>query len=131
MAVEDGAVLGVLLGALSKSEDPKSDVKSRSSRITSLLGLYESLRKSRTTLNVQGAVQNRQLYHIAEPRGKNERNKALKSVDWTNECVWNWGDIGYQRDLLGFDAVGDAKTAFKLWRSKDHGVEISGRLSQL
>lgn len=56
MAVEDGAVLGTLLTKLHKSELPNSDDE----HIPTMLKLYETLRKSRTTLQVQGAIKNRE-----------------------------------------------------------------------
>lgn len=53
MAVDDGAALVLLLGLLSQSV-PAAD---RGSRLLEVLGLYQSMRKSRTATNVQGAIQ--------------------------------------------------------------------------
>ena len=56
MAVEDGAVLGTLLTRLHDSELPGPDRE----HLSAILKLYETLRKSRTTLQVQGAIKNRE-----------------------------------------------------------------------
>jgi salicylate hydroxylase len=54
--------LGELLGMLSK-QTASGDI---SQHIPSLLHLYESLRKSRTTLNVQGAIANQTMFQLRE-----------------------------------------------------------------
>jgi salicylate hydroxylase len=59
MAVEDGLVLGLLLGRLQNS-DKIPDAR-RHDYIHAILCLFESLRKKRTTMNVQGAIANRKL----------------------------------------------------------------------
>jgi salicylate hydroxylase len=56
MAVEDGAVLGTLLTRLHESELPDPSAE----HLSAMLRLYETLRKSRTTLQVQGAIKNRE-----------------------------------------------------------------------
>ncbi len=57
MAVEDGLVLGLLLGKLQASE--RIPTQEKRTNINAVLGLFESLRKKRTTTNVKGAVANR------------------------------------------------------------------------
>ena len=117
MAVEDGAVLGVLLGMLSRSLSP-SKPQAPSSAV---LGLYESLRKQRTSVNVQGAIQNRELYHMPDGPEREARDAALMAVDWDDangHCKWIWGDIGYQKDLLAFDVVKEARKQFHIWQKK-------------
>lgn len=53
MAVEDGAVIGTLLGRLQACLGPVQDSQ-RPEIVSELLKLYEELRKRRTTTNVQG-----------------------------------------------------------------------------
>lgn len=63
MAVEDGAVLGKLLGQLVSSSlyhDRPRDT------VLDMLEMYENLRKSRTTTNVQGARSNQRAYHLPD-----------------------------------------------------------------
>ena len=119
MAVEDGAVLGIILGSLYRS--PFSSLRNRKSQISTMLHLYESLRKRRTTTNVQGSAQNRVLYHMTPGPERDVRDEALRNINWLNphdKCDWNWGDLQYQKNLMGFDAVADAITQFERWARK-------------
>ena len=109
MAVEDGATLGKLLGLYTSARSSALNIS-----IPAVLGLYETLRKRRTTLNVAGANQNRTLYHLGETDAQ-KRNKQLKHVDWdvaSNDCPWLWGDMEYMRYLNGFDTLAAAELAF-------------------
>ncbi|KAH0830981.1 3-hydroxybenzoate 6-hydroxylase 1 [Fonsecaea pedrosoi] len=114
MAVEDGAVLGFLLGQVAApgSED----------HISAVLKLYEKLRKSRTTINVLGAVTNRKYFHLHDGPEQEERDATLASIDWYHcQTEWKWIDSRYQEDLLGFDALKDAQDAFGEWWT-EHGT---------
>ena len=117
MAVEDGAVLGYLLGAtvehLQREEaGPFVEVE----RIRSVLGLYERLRKARTTVNVKGAIDNRIFYHLPEGPDQQERDRLLENFDWIHGTGrWSWADSKYQQDLLGFNAVENAEASFQDW----------------
>ena len=53
MTADDGAVLGRLLGLLSKSADLGTD---HGTVITDVLKLHEGLRKLRATINAKGAI---------------------------------------------------------------------------
>ena len=80
--------------------------------------MYESLRKDRTTVNVQGAIQNRVLYHMEDGPESEARNEAFKNVDWEDpesEFEFGWGNLGYLKRLMGFDTVADAKRCFEKW----------------
>ncbi len=103
MALEDGAVLGILLGKLHQS------LNTSIHNISSILILYESLRKSRTTLQVLGASRNRYMFHMKDGDDQEKRDKELEKVNWKDPCQWHWGDIGYLNSLYGFDAVQDIK----------------------
>jgi salicylate hydroxylase len=111
MAVEDGAVLGKLLGLLSKSI-PASGV---SEYTPLLLKLYESLRKLRTTVNVKGAVANRHWNHLPDGPAQRERDSCMAGK---GASEWNMLSSEYQMAMLGFDAVVDAENAFGAWWSR-------------
>lgn len=111
MAVEDGAVLGYLLGRVAKLQQTDG-----TDRIPSVLALYEKLRKSRTTVNVLGAINNRKLFHLPDGPEQVERDDELVNHDWVNgRAKWHWIDSEYQSTLLGFDALKDAEAAFEKW----------------
>ena len=109
MAVEDGAVLGKLLGM-------QQHQRSTEATIPEVLKLYESLRKTRTTLNVNGAFENRNLYHmLPEEVVRQRRNEQLAELDWDDfesTFPWSWGRLPYLKDLLGVDVVAGAQAAF-------------------
>lgn len=110
MAVEDGAVLGLLLGEYSRLEWQSN--AAAEGDINSILKLYESLRKNRTTLNVQGSIQNRKMFHMHDGSEQEKRDEELSHVDWKSPCVWQWGDVMYQKSLTGADVVQQAGIAF-------------------
>lgn len=110
MAVEDGAVIGFLLGRLQSNPALWSEEGNKDA-ITTTLKLYESLRKQRTTVNVLGAVQARVFYHLSDGSEQLERDRLLSELPhsrWESHCKWNWGDAEYQQALLGFDPLSDA-----------------------
>ncbi|RFU30939.1 hypothetical protein B7463_g5420, partial [Scytalidium lignicola] len=124
MAVEDGVVVGLLLTRLLE-RGLASDLKKRRAQLTSLLKLYESLRKERTEINVLGAIQSQEFYHLSNGNLQIERDNLISELPksgWQGSCKWNWGDAGYQSSLLGFDVIADAKRGFDKWfesRSND------------
>jgi salicylate hydroxylase len=111
MAVEDGAVLGKLLGLLTNSISQSSV----SSYIPLLLKLYESLRKLRTTVNVKGAVANQHWYHLPDGAAQEARDRSM--ID-KGVSEWNMLSSDYQMEMLGFDAIADAENEFAAWWSK-------------
>jgi salicylate hydroxylase len=118
MAVEDGAVLGYLLGQTVK-RSAKTGCSPSNDSIVAVLELYEQLRKSRTTVNVQGAVGNRKYFHLRDGKEQEERDATLANYDWGNgRSEWKWIDSQYRDDLLGFDTLKDAETAFEKWWEK-------------
>ncbi|KAK1856983.1 salicylate hydroxylase [Colletotrichum chrysophilum] len=97
MASEDGAVLGKLLGLL----------------------LYESLRKSRTTTNVQGAVSNRSTYHLPDGPQQQWRDACLAAANlYSVQTEFKIADEGYKIDMLGSDSVRECAIAFENWVEK-------------
>jgi salicylate hydroxylase len=131
MAVEDGAVIGYLLGSLCGAL-PSGHYRAASEPdlIPPLLKLYEHLRKSRTTVNVRGAVANRTFFHLPDGPEQARRDEILANLDWETPCTeWKWVDAQYQRDLLGHDAVDEALKAFGQWWGRMRSAE--GRTSCL
>ncbi|KAL3480944.1 hypothetical protein BJX99DRAFT_272616 [Aspergillus californicus] len=128
MAVEDGAVLGLLLGKL-QSREPTGP---RSEHIKQVLLLFEKLRKHRTTVNVQGAVHNRWFYHLLDGEEQLDRDRALKAVDWRspNVTVYKWASPDYQSQLLGHDVLQEADKEFELWWQTAHVLSNVNGLSR-
>ncbi|KAH8815290.1 putative salicylate hydroxylase [Xylogone sp. PMI_703] len=117
MAVEDGAILGLLLTKLQRIGLP-SNSTAKDAQLTSLFSLYEDLRKKRTEVNVAGAVHTRHYYHLADGDEQQQRDRELASLPkekWQGSCSFNWGDAQYQRSLLGFDVLADAEQKFDEW----------------
>lgn len=112
MAVEDGAVIGELLGLLNSNAKTVGSVQEN---IPEILKLYETLRKARTTLNVQGAVANKYWYHLADGPQQEARDTALAGGPDTTG--WSWISPDYQMALVGFDSVADSKRMFQEWLS--------------
>lgn len=114
MAVEDGMVIGELLGKLHRDFSGTDTI----ARIAAVLKLYESLRKPRTTLNVKGAVANRELYHMPDGPEQVERDKELRATTWDRPTKYNWTDYDYRQSLLGFDVIKDCHGQYDVWRAE-------------
>lgn len=117
MAVEDGAILGRVLGRLNQ-EVVKGRVPdaARSQSITEALRVYERSQKRRTTTNVQGAVNNRHFYHMVDGPQQQRRDSILANHTWTDEASeYAWCDMGYNDKLLNVDVLGDVDKAFNSW----------------
>ncbi|KAF0330560.1 salicylate hydroxylase [Colletotrichum asianum] len=113
MASEDGAVLGKLLGLLHKSKLPDKHY------IPDILKLYESLRKSRTTTNVQGAVSNRSTYHLPDGPQQQWRDACLAAASlYPVQTEFKIADEAYKIDMLGSDSVRECASAFENWVEK-------------
>ena len=110
MAVEDGATLGKLLGLLTKATDVPGGP---AQHVPDILKLYESVRKARTTINVQGASNNRYWYHLYDGPQQEERDKAL--AGGPNTINWTFLDPSYHDQVFAFDVVTDAEDAFQTW----------------
>lgn len=130
MAVEDGAILGLLLARLqTRSLSPQPLM--RHAQLTSVLQLYQQLRKQRTEVNVAGAVLTRQFYHLPDGDMQEARDRELSSLPmakWQGPSKWNWGDADYQKSLLGFDVLADAEASFDEWSRNTLGSVICSTL---
>lgn len=127
MAVEDGAILALLLSRL--QNQGISDVPDkRNEQLSDLLHLYQDLRKKRTEVNVAGAVHTRHYYHLSDGDEQIHRDEELASLPesvWQGPCSFNWGDAEYQKSLLGFDVLADADKSFDDWsRRKSRQANI-------
>ncbi|KAL9617547.1 MAG: hypothetical protein Q9160_007664 [Pyrenula sp. 1 TL-2023] len=136
LAVEDGAVLGRLLGLLASHTSSSSLTPSSASLtstvsdpgLPSLLELYAALRKPRVRLHNAGTEQNGMYYHFQDGPEQRRRDEMLHSVDWSvgrelGSCEWTLMDGKYQREMLGFDVIEEAERMFKGWLARD----INGR----
>ncbi|KAJ5137138.1 hypothetical protein N7448_005692 [Penicillium atrosanguineum] len=110
MAVEDGAVIGKLLGSL-QNQNSGND----SSLVASVLNLYEQIRKAQTTRNVRGAVMNRKLFHIDDGILQIIRDFALGYAGVTRKSDWTWYSSFRQRQTLGVDVLDNCEKAFEAW----------------
>ncbi|KAJ5932592.1 hypothetical protein N7516_007081 [Penicillium verrucosum] len=126
MAVEDGAVIGKLLGLLqahyldaqNSGSDPSISTRSSAEDLTAaVLTLYERCRKARTARNVQGAIMNRKLFHIPDGVLQMIRDFLLGYAGVTQKSDWTWLSSFRQGQTLGLDVLGDCEKVFGEWRS--------------
>lgn len=107
MAVEDGAVLGGLLGKL---EDK--------SQLGAVLAIYESLRKKRTTRIVLESTNQRDVFHL--PNGEEQEDRdAIMVADERNPGFPNkWRDPELQKFMFGYDAFKEVETAWAKFKGE-------------
>ena len=120
MAVEDGAIIGKLLGLLQnqyqKGEGSPSEAgKPDQGAIISVLSLFEKLRKKRTTRNVQGAIKNRKLFHVKDGIASSVRNFALRYAGVTRKSDRLWFSSHRMKKNLVFDSLANSQ---KVWEKK-------------
>jgi salicylate hydroxylase len=110
MAVEDGAILGVMLGQLNRAMLDESIAETDlATAVPEVLQRYESSQKRRTTINVQGAVDNRRFFHMEDGPEQEERDELLKRHTWMEETSeYKWCDMPYNRALMDVDVVREA-----------------------
>ncbi|KAF2436939.1 FAD/NAD(P)-binding domain-containing protein [Tothia fuscella] len=113
MAVEDGAVLGLLLGRLNAMGTPEDT----SAYIPGILSLFERFRKRRTTVNVRGAIDNQYIFHMEDGPDVDRRDEMLGQTNWETQTptTFSWNDLQYQSDILSFDFITEAERAFEAW----------------
>lgn len=108
MAVEDGAVLGRLLGLFDRSHCSRTS-------LPDLVALYERTRKQRAQTTVRTASGNRILYHMVDGPEQEERDRLFATHDWWDDgrsFPWVFADLPYLHELFGFDAIKSADDAF-------------------
>ncbi|OQE80171.1 hypothetical protein PENNAL_c0047G07639 [Penicillium nalgiovense] len=125
MAVEDGAVIGKLLGLLqvhyldprNSGSSPSISMQSSARDLTAaVLTLHEKCRKARTTRNVQGAVMNRKLFHIPDGLLQRIRDFLLGYAGVTRKSDWTWLSSFRQGQTLSLDVLEDCQKVFEEWR---------------
>ncbi|KAF1809761.1 putative monooxygenase [Eremomyces bilateralis CBS 781.70] len=106
-AIEDSAVLGVVLGRL-------PDVRPES--INKALQIYESVRKERAETLVAIAAASGRALHLGSGAAKEERDKqfaALKAAGGKGPVPDKWADPEVQKEIYGHDCTKEAETAFQ------------------
>lgn len=102
-AIEDGAVLGVVLS-------PSRLGAGKPETIERALRIYEKLRKPRAEALVELAAENGRSMHLGAGKAKEERDKifaALKSG--SGKVPDKWADADIQAQVYGVDVVADAE----------------------
>ncbi|KAF2094888.1 putative salicylate hydroxylase [Rhizodiscina lignyota] len=119
MAVEDAVILGYLLGRFSRTDQSILDIRDIS--LPQVLKLYEKVQKPFTTINVRGADQNREMYHLPDGKEQEERDAELANWSWNSCSKWIWIDGKYQHDIMGSDRLEAAIKGFDNWINGENG----------
>lgn len=102
-AIEDGAVLGVVLSP-SRIADGRSDTIERALR------LYQKLRKPRAETLVELAAESGRAMHLGAGKAKEERDRAFAAAKAGSGSVPDkWADADVQTQVYGVDVVADAE----------------------
>ncbi|KAF2756123.1 FAD/NAD(P)-binding domain-containing protein [Pseudovirgaria hyperparasitica] len=104
-AIEDGAVLGVVL-SLCPDASPES--------IEKTLRVYESVRKERAETLVDIAAASGRELHLGEGKAKKERDEAFARLKAGEGKVPDrWADADVQKKIYGFDCMKVAEEEFE------------------
>ena len=117
MSVEDGAVLGILLGKLDRSGRFGSTQHGRDV-VSSILELYESIRKPRTAELVKAVDETRIEYCLPDGEAQRERDAFLADTlhqDWHGAAEWTMATRAFQKRIIGLNVLVDAETKFDQW----------------
>lgn len=111
MAVQDGAVLGMLLGHVAKHLADQGDLENEQWKITicDAFGIYEDLRKAHTTASVKGALRNRGVFHMQDGILQWLRDLVLGYSGMTQETDWIGLMSKRQAQSLASDALAECK----------------------
>ncbi|KAL6705132.1 hypothetical protein ACN47E_007237 [Coniothyrium glycines] len=102
-AIEDGAVLGVILSP-TRIADKKPET------IEHALRLYEKLRKPRAEALVELAAESGRAMHLGAGKAKEERDKIFAAIKAGGGKVPDkWADADVQTQVYGVDVVADAE----------------------
>lgn len=102
-AIEDGAVLGVVLS-------PKRIADGRPETIERALRLYEKLRKPRAEALVELAAESGRQMHLGAGKAKEERDKAFAALkEGKGKVPDRWADADVQANVYGVDVVAQAE----------------------
>lgn len=114
-AIEDGAVLGTLLGRLERPD-----------QVPDVLHLYEQLRKSRTTRIVKGSSALRYIFHMPDGDRQQDRDRQLLDAAPFEGHPNSWADPVFQAWLFDYDAFAEADL---MWNRYKKGLipSLGGR----
>ena len=102
-AIEDGAVLGVVLS-------PKRIADGKPQTIEHALRLYEKLRKPRAEALVELAAENGREMHLGAGKAKEERDKIFAAMKaGSGKVPDRWADADIQARVYGVDVVAEAE----------------------
>jgi salicylate hydroxylase len=102
-AIEDGAVLGVVLS-------PWRIADGKPETIEKALRLYEKLRKPRAEALVELAAESGRAMHLGSGKAKEERDKLFAALKTGKGKVPDkWADAGVQSQVYGVDVVKEAE----------------------
>jgi salicylate hydroxylase len=99
-AVEDGAVLGGLLGKVTAKDKDN---------LRPLLDSYERLRKARTTAVVKGSTALQNVFHMADGEAQQERDRVLLEDKPSEGFPNRWRDPVFQKFLFAYDGFKEAE----------------------
>jgi salicylate hydroxylase len=102
-AIEDGAVLGVVLA-------PSRIADGNPQTIEKALKLYEKLRKPRAEALVELAAESGRAMHLGAGKAKEERDKIFAALKaGTGKVPDKWADADVQSQVYGVNVVADAE----------------------
>ncbi|KAJ7065478.1 hypothetical protein C8F01DRAFT_747108 [Mycena amicta] len=113
-AIEDGAVLGVILSKLTDAAD-----------ISAALRVYERLRKSRTEFLVAQAAAAGSALHLADPEAQAVRDEAFRQVANGGPNPDKWLDREVQDFVYGFECVEDAEKRWEALFAEEKAKEVA------
>lgn len=104
-AIEDAAVLGVVLGRL---PDPSPE------SINKALRIYERVRKARAEKLVDLAAESGRALHLGHGQAREERDKQFAALrEGKGPVPDKWADADIQKWVYGVDCVKDAEEMFE------------------
>jgi salicylate hydroxylase len=105
-AIEDGAVIGVVLARLPNTE-PAS--------VNKALKVYEAIRKERAETLVDLAAQSGRTLHLGEGKAKEERDREFERLkkEGKGKVPDKWADAEVQKMIYGFDCIEVAEERFE------------------
>lgn len=117
MAIEDGAVLGLLMGRLTMP-----------SQLPDILVIYEALRKSRSTTVVKASSDNQGIFHMRDGDRQRERDRQLLEYqDHPFDGYPNkWRDPKFQAWLWGYDPEEEVEKAWAVYMKGQFPLTYGG-----
>ncbi|CAG2011201.1 unnamed protein product [Fusarium graminearum] len=103
MAFNDAAVIGALLGRFHQID--KGQLEAKGMTLHKVLKIFEAGQKPYSSLNVQGAVKNRVMYHLPDGKAQQQRDMEFSQMMAESRSDWTWIDGQYQKRIIGTDLV--------------------------